>query len=86
MRTETATRVAPMHFLRPRPLIASAVAALLVAAIAHLATMLSFFVGSDPQSIVLLQISNFFVPSTLVLLVLVFVFSVTTRGSTNCVR
>ncbi|MDN4641180.1 arginine deiminase family protein [Agreia sp. PsM10] len=79
MRTETATKVAPMHFLRPRPLIASAVAALLVAAITHLATMLSFFVGNDPQSIVLLQINNFFVPSTLVLLVLVFVFALATR-------
>ncbi|WP_374947255.1 dimethylargininase [Agreia sp.] len=70
-----------MDFFRPRPIVASVVAALLIAAITHLATMLSFFVGSDPQSIVLLQINNFFVPSTLLLLVLVFVFALTTRLS-----
>jgi dimethylargininase len=79
VRTETRSKVAPMHFLRPRPLIASVVTALLVAAITHLATMLSFFVGSDPQALVLLQINNFFVPATLVLLVLVFVFAIATR-------
>ncbi|CAD6004027.1 dimethylargininase [Agreia sp. COWG] len=68
-----------MRFFRPRPLIAAAVAALVVAAVTHLATILSFFVGSNPQATVLLQINNFFVPSTVVLLVFVFIFALFTR-------
>jgi dimethylargininase len=64
-----------MSQFRPRPIIASVVAAVVVAAIAHLAAMLSFFVGNNPASSILLQISNFFVPSTLLVFVLVAIFA-----------
>jgi dimethylargininase len=67
-----------MQFLRARSLVASAVTAVLVAAVTHLVAILSFFVGSNPQAAVLLQISNFFVPSTLLLLMFIFVVSMIT--------
>ncbi len=63
-----------MSSLRPRHIVASVVSALVVAVITHVATMLSFFVGANPQSAVLVEISSFFIPATLFLLVFLIVF------------
>jgi dimethylargininase len=63
-----------MSSLRPRHIVASVVSAVVIAAITHVATMLSFFVGANPQSAVLVEISNFFIFSTLFLLVFLVVF------------
>lgn len=60
---------------RLRPVLSSVLSAAVVAAIAHVVTMLSFFVGASPNPAVLGEISNFFVLSTLVAFVLVAIFA-----------
>ena len=64
-----------MSSLRPRHIVASIVSAVVIAAITHVATMLSFFVGANPQSAVLVEISNFFVFSTIFLAVFLTIFA-----------